>query len=148
MKNAVFWYIRPPVRTSQQTHYVSAPEASPLILWKFWGFHGSDYEECRLLVYKNPVRTSQETHYVSATKASQLMLSNIWGSTAVTMKNAVFWDKSQFVPHKRHITFQLQRPARYYYVIFAVFTVVTMNNGVFWDVTPCGSCKNRRFGGT
>jgi hypothetical protein len=21
-------------------------------------------------------------------------------------------------------------------------------NGAFWDVTPCGSCKNRRFGGT
>jgi hypothetical protein len=21
-------------------------------------------------------------------------------------------------------------------------------NGVFWDVTPCGSGKNRRFGGT
>jgi hypothetical protein len=21
-------------------------------------------------------------------------------------------------------------------------------NGVFWDVTSCGSCKNRRFGGT
>jgi hypothetical protein len=21
-------------------------------------------------------------------------------------------------------------------------------NGVFWDATPCGSCKNRRFGGT
>jgi hypothetical protein len=20
--------------------------------------------------------------------------------------------------------------------------------GVFWDVTPCGSCKNARFGGT
>jgi hypothetical protein len=27
-----------------------------------------------------------------------------------------------------------------------VFTAVTMNNGVFWDVTPCGPCKNRRFG--
>jgi hypothetical protein len=25
---------------------------------------------------------------------------------------------------------------------------VTMKNGVFWDVTPCDSCKNRRFGGT
>jgi hypothetical protein len=24
----------------------------------------------------------------------------------------------------------------------------TEKNGVFWDVTPCGSCKNRRFGGT
>jgi hypothetical protein len=22
-----------------------------------------------------------------------------------------------------------------------------MKNDVFWDVTPCGSCKNRRFGG-
>jgi hypothetical protein len=21
-------------------------------------------------------------------------------------------------------------------------------NGVFWDITPCGSCKKRRFGGT
>jgi hypothetical protein len=23
-----------------------------------------------------------------------------------------------------------------------------MKKGVFWDVTPFGSCKNRRFGGT
>jgi hypothetical protein len=35
-----------------------------------------------------------------------------------------------------------------YIVIFEVFTAVTMKNGVFWDVTTCGSCKNRRFGGT
>jgi hypothetical protein len=33
-------------------------------------------------------------------------------------------------------------------VRFEVFTAVTMKTGVFWDVTPCGSCKNRRFGGT
>jgi hypothetical protein len=33
-------------------------------------------------------------------------------------------------------------------VRFEVFTVVTMKNVVFWDVTQCGSCKNRRFGGT
>jgi hypothetical protein len=24
---------------------------------------------------------------------------------------------------------------------------VTMKNAVFWNVTPCDSCKNRRFGG-
>jgi hypothetical protein len=24
----------------------------------------------------------------------------------------------------------------------------TEKNGVFWEVTPCGSCKNRRVGGT
>jgi hypothetical protein len=34
------------------------------------------------------------------------------------------------------------------YVGFEVFTAVTMKNGVFWDVTPGGSCKYRRFGGT
>jgi hypothetical protein len=34
------------------------------------------------------------------------------------------------------------------HVRFEVFTAVTMKNGVFWDVTPCGSCKNRRLGGT
>jgi hypothetical protein len=31
----------------------------------------------------------------------------------------------------------------------AAFKVdLTFKNAVFWDVTPCGSCKNRRFGGT
>jgi hypothetical protein len=32
-------------------------------------------------------------------------------------------------------------------VRFVVSTAVTMKNAVFWDVTPCGSCKNRHFGG-
>jgi hypothetical protein len=35
-----------------------------------------------------------------------------------------------------------------HYVRFEVFMAVTMKNGVFWDVTPCGSYKNRHFGGT
>jgi hypothetical protein len=48
-------------------------------LCKIWGFHGGDYEECRLLEYKNPVRTSQDTHYFSATESSQLRLCKIWG---------------------------------------------------------------------
>jgi hypothetical protein len=95
--------------TCRGMHYIS---------WTFWalincnshiknGFHGCDYEECRLLGYKSPVRTSQEAHYVSATEPSRLMLCKI-----------------------------------------EVFTVMTVNNVVFWDVTPCGSCKNRHFGGT
>jgi hypothetical protein len=25
---------------------------------------------------------------------------------------------------------------------------MVLMNGVFWDFTPCGSRKNRRFGGT
>jgi hypothetical protein len=44
--------------------------------------------------------------------------------------------------------FSIVQPDIYRFVIFEVFTAVAMKNGVLWDVTPCGSCKNRRFGGT
>jgi hypothetical protein len=44
---------------------------------RFEFFCGGDYEEYRLLGYKNRVRTSQETHYVSATELSKLMLCKI-----------------------------------------------------------------------
>jgi hypothetical protein len=74
---------------------------------KIWGFHGGDYEECRLLGYKNPVHTSQKTYYVSATGPSRLILCKNRGFNGGDYENAVFW-----------------------------------------DITPCGSCKNRRFGGT
>jgi hypothetical protein len=47
-------------------------------LYEIWRIHCSDYEECRLLGYKNQVCTSQETHYVSTTESSQLMLCKIW----------------------------------------------------------------------
>jgi hypothetical protein len=47
--------------------------------YKIWDFHGGDYEECRLLGYKNPFLTSQETHYVSTTELSRLMLCKIGG---------------------------------------------------------------------
>jgi hypothetical protein len=73
------------------------------MLCKIWGVHGGDYEECRLMGYKNQVHTSQETHYVSATDRGRLIFCNIWG----------------------------------------------FHSGVvFWDLTPCGSCKTRRFGGS
>jgi hypothetical protein len=42
-----------PVRTSQETHYVSATDPSRLTLCTIRGFHGGDCEECCLLGYKN-----------------------------------------------------------------------------------------------
>jgi hypothetical protein len=75
----VFTGYKNPLRTSQETHYVCATKPSRLILRKIWGFHGGDYEECRLLGYKNPPRTSQETHNVCATEPGRLMLGKIWG---------------------------------------------------------------------
>jgi hypothetical protein len=29
-----------------------------------------------------------------------------------------------------------------------ITNIIQKKNGVFWDVRPCGSCKNRRLGGT
>jgi hypothetical protein len=55
----------------------SLPMSNLLFSCKISGFHGGDYEECRLLGHKNPVRTSQETHYPSTKESSQLMLCNI-----------------------------------------------------------------------
>jgi hypothetical protein len=48
-----------------------------IYIYKILRFHGSDYEECRLLGYKNPVHTSRETHYFSTTDASRLILCKI-----------------------------------------------------------------------
>jgi hypothetical protein len=49
------------------------------MLCKIQGIHGGNYEECRLLGYKNSVCTPQETYYLSATYSSQLMLCKIQG---------------------------------------------------------------------
>jgi hypothetical protein len=49
------------------------------MLCKIWGFHGGDYEERRLLEFKNPIHTAQERHYVSATELRRLMLCKIHG---------------------------------------------------------------------
>jgi hypothetical protein len=42
---------RNPVRSSQETHYVSATKPSRLMLCKIQGLHGRDYEDGRLLGY-------------------------------------------------------------------------------------------------
>jgi hypothetical protein len=61
------------------------------------------------------------------------------------MKNVVFWDiRTQFLPHRRHITSPLQSAAGYCYIRFEVFTAVTMKNVVFWDVTSVITRVTRR----
>jgi hypothetical protein len=56
------------------THDIRAPIDT--LTRKIWSFHGGDYEEWRLLGYKNPVHTSQET-VLLATEPSRLMLCEI-----------------------------------------------------------------------
>jgi hypothetical protein len=38
-----------PVRTLQETHYISTTQPSRLMLCKICDFHGINYEECRLV---------------------------------------------------------------------------------------------------
>jgi hypothetical protein len=47
------------------------------MLCKIWGFNGGNYEDWRVLEYKNLIRTLQETRCISATEASRLMLCKI-----------------------------------------------------------------------
>jgi hypothetical protein len=58
--------------TSNVIHFRNATLLYSQLNWlcKVWGSSSGDYEECRLLGYKDPVRTSQETHYVSARELS------------------------------------------------------------------------------
>jgi hypothetical protein len=48
MKNVFFWDSKTQF-VPHRKHYVSAREASRLMLCKILGFHGGDYEECCLL---------------------------------------------------------------------------------------------------
>jgi hypothetical protein len=62
------------------------------------------------------------------------------------LENNEVWNK----PHVKH-TFSFKVSWKWTKngsVRFEVFPAVTMKNGVYWDVMPCGSCKNRCFGGT
>jgi hypothetical protein len=98
-----------PVRTSQETHYVSTTEPSQLMLCKICGFHGGDYEESRLLGYKTPVCTSQGTDFVSTTEPSQLMLFKIWGLHGGHYKECrllwcyTVWDKNSLFNRSRRL---------------------------------------------
>jgi hypothetical protein len=91
-----------------------------------------------------------------------LLLGKILSARAVTLTSSFKWRIELNESKSVHIDFtnkkirqqifidgtQVPYANTAKYVKFEVFTAVTMKNGVFWDVTPCGYCKNRRFGGT
>jgi hypothetical protein len=78
MKNSVFWDMK--TQFVLHRRHISPPlqTLSQLMLCKIWSLHGGDYEESRLMGYKNPVRTSKEAYQFSATEPSWLLLCEIW----------------------------------------------------------------------
>jgi hypothetical protein len=61
------------------------------------------------------------------------------------MMYSTIWPQSDI--HTKFYTDLIGRSSNITVVRHEVVTAVTMKDGVFWDVTPCGECKNRRFGG-
>jgi hypothetical protein len=73
-------------------------------------------------------------YFVEALRLALISLIN-WSESA--QMHRLFPILSQYPAQKKSLS----------YVRYEVFKAVTMKNTVFWDFTPCGSCKNRRFGG-
>jgi hypothetical protein len=73
MKNAVFWDIK-----NKLVHHrkLSATESSLLMLCKIWGYHGGNYEECRLLgCYAAWLIKNHLVHSVSSCRMSRWVAS-------------------------------------------------------------------------
>jgi hypothetical protein len=123
--------------------------ATSHLLWKIWGFQGVNYEECRLLGYKNRFRTSQETHYLSTTLPRRLMLCKIW------VFHGCDYEECRLLGYKN--PFRTSQETHFFSTTgssqLMLCNIWGFHGGdyeelcVFWDVTPRGS-YNRRFGGT
>jgi hypothetical protein len=121
------------------------------IAYNIWGFHGGDYEKCRLLgcdaIWLHSVVQLPVTTYVAFRSLIPftLMMEAIHPSETSVLTRAT--QKTAIVMVITYFSTSI-RVGSWYIVRFEAFTAVTMKNGVLWVVTPCGSCKNRRFGGT
>jgi hypothetical protein len=84
------------VRTSHETHYVSAPKPERLMLFRETvAVYCESHKE-----FTDAVRTSQETHYVSATEPNRLML---LGKQSLFTVRTMLNTQIQSVPHTKHI---------------------------------------------
>jgi hypothetical protein len=141
MTNAIFWDIKTKfvLHRRQVTYQLQSPA----------GFHGSVYEECRLLGYKNTVRTSQETYYVSTTEPSQLMLCEIWcfhGSDYEECR--LIWYKHPVRTSQETYYVSNTEPSRLMLCKIWGIHGSDYEECCLLNVTPCASCKNWHFGGT
>jgi hypothetical protein len=106
---------------------------------------------CHSIFSKSP----QVTTYTEATSALQLGEKHLLDDSVLEEQQQQLVHHSPESPNGRHKHDEgsvgeegEQLLTTHGYVRFEVFMAVTMKNGLFWDVTPCGSCMNRRFGGT
>jgi hypothetical protein len=93
----------------------------------------SDYTQRTIVTFVSTIKTNKTmAKCVNVIKSSRINTEIYSGDISVSDYASPFFTSKFFLVNVR----------------FEVFTAVTMKNDVFWDITPCGSCKNRRFGGT
>jgi thioredoxin-related protein len=91
------------VRTSQETHYVSATEASRLLLFgETVAVYCENHTE-----HTDTVRTSQETHCF---RYRAQPVNAVWGKQSLFTVRTIRNTQIQSVPHRKHITSPLQNP--------------------------------------
>jgi translation initiation factor IF-1 len=153
-QNAEFWYVNT-VRTSQETHYVSATKPSRLIpCRKRVAVYCENHTEhtdtsCGQNAefwYVNTVLTSQETHYVSAAKTNRLML---FGETVAVYcenhtehtdtlcgQNAEFWYVNTVLTSQETYYVSAAKPNRL--MLFGETAAVYCENHTEHTDTLCG----------
>jgi hypothetical protein len=82
------------VRTSQETHYVSATKSNRLLL-----FGEQSLFIVRTKRNTDTFRTSQKTHYISVIKPNRLMP---FGKQSLFIVRTIWNTQIQFVPHRKH----------------------------------------------
>jgi thioredoxin-related protein len=98
------------VRTSQETHCISATKLNRLMLF---GETVAVYCESHT-EHTDTVRTLRETHCISATKPNRLMLFRetvaVYCESHMEHTDTLCGQRTQSVPHRKHIESPLQNP--------------------------------------
>jgi hypothetical protein len=140
MKNPVFWDMK--THSVPHEKHIKSPLQSPTgyCYIRFYVITAVTMK-WRLLGCKNLFRTSRETHYISAIEPNRLLLCKIWGL------HGSEYEECRLLGYKNPVRTSLET-----HHIFATdpsrLMLCDIKNAVIWDLTQCGSCKDRRFGGT
>jgi hypothetical protein len=122
------------------------------IAWFWIGWFFYEYEICTIInITWHRLSYAVMGQLVRIGKKILLRVANITVGTKFSLNSKMVNNETDF----QHVCWKASHFIACLFVnihhtsdVYTLAKAVTMKNGVFWDVTPCGSCKNRRLGGT
>jgi hypothetical protein len=149
-----FMHNLPVYFTMSQTSQIDIPTPNfcKIIITAVWRFDvWWKFEVCSALWYHTVSSVVMRKHGIITWKKCILILFSHmahfcrWSLPVRSFsKNLSFSSLPCYLLHPSHIPW-FAGTNNWWKVQFIL--LIIQKNGVFWDVTPCGSCKNRRFGG-